>query len=101
MTTRPPLTPAELVKECLDSMTVNNMEEVILDAIQTAIRQERAALVAELRELVANLEQSAAADWPDKDPALVAEHNAFDDGLLVAAARLRVRASVLEKEGQP
>jgi hypothetical protein len=96
MTTRPPLTPAELAEECFRQMTVNNMEAVILDAIQTAIRQERARCVGEMRELVANLEQSAAAPWPDDDYA--AERTGFDDGLLTAAGRLRCRASVLEKD---
>ena len=99
MTTRPPLTPAELVEECFRQMTVNNMEAVILDAIQTAIRQERARCVGEMRELVANLERDAAAPWPDDDYA--AEHAGFDDGLLTAAGRLRCRASVIEKEPTP
>ena len=75
------------------------MNEVILDALQTAIRQERQACVAELRAMAEAFEQSAAADWPDDG--LADEHAAFDDGLLTAAGRLRARARVLEREAAP
>lgn len=52
----------------------------------------------ELASMAAAFEQSAADDWPDDGHA--DEHAAYDDGLLTAAARLRNRATALER-GEP
>lgn len=92
-------TATELRDECFNQMTSHNMDKVILNAIQLAIRQERQKTVAELRAMAAAFEKSAAADWPDDG--LADEHAAFDDGLLTAAGRLRCRAAILEKETAP
>lgn len=77
----------------------HQLAEALLTACRENIKQ---AVAEELEHMAAAFEKSSAADWDDADaPLLRPQHDAFDDGLLAAAGRLRARAAVIraQKDG--